>query len=132
MDEVRQEWRQAMQQVKQPDKVHRAFRLAVAQLPVHPQYIDAGTLYNVELQEALNFRLFRLFSGMGRQVEAAAVEVNGVDEVLFVAESPRRVLHPLDLGVERLAGRVGDPMAQIGDDVLEAPPQHPCHGNHRF
>jgi hypothetical protein len=54
MDEVKQEWRQAMQQVKQPDKVHRAFRL-VAQLPVHPQYIDAGTLYNVELQEALNF-----------------------------------------------------------------------------
>jgi hypothetical protein len=44
-----------MQQIKQPGKVHRAFRLGVAQLPVHPQYIDAGTLYNAELQEPLNF-----------------------------------------------------------------------------
>jgi hypothetical protein len=55
MDEAKQEWRQAMQQIKQPDKVHRAVRLGVAQLPFHPQYLDAGTLYNVELQEPLNF-----------------------------------------------------------------------------
>jgi hypothetical protein len=55
MDEAKQEWRQAMQQIEQPDKVHRAFRLGIAQLPIHPQYLDAGTLYNVELQEPLNF-----------------------------------------------------------------------------
>jgi hypothetical protein len=55
MDEAKQEWRQAMQQIKQPDKVHRALRLGVAQLPFHPQYLDAGTLYNAELQEPLNF-----------------------------------------------------------------------------
>ena len=55
MDEAKQEWRQAMQQIKRPDKLHRALRLAVAELPVHPQYIDAGTLYNAELQEPLNF-----------------------------------------------------------------------------
>ena len=55
MDEAKQEWRQAMQQVKQPGKVHRALRIGIAQLPVHPQYIDAGTLYYAELQEPLNF-----------------------------------------------------------------------------
>lgn len=55
MDEAKQEWRQAEKQIEQPDKVHRALRIAVAQLPVHPQYIDAGTLYNVELREPLNF-----------------------------------------------------------------------------
>jgi len=55
MDEARQEWRQAMSQVKQPGKMHRAVRLGVAQLPVHPQYIDAGTLYYAELQEPLKF-----------------------------------------------------------------------------
>jgi hypothetical protein len=55
MDEAKQEWRLAMQQIKQPDKMHRALRLGVAQLPIHPQYIDAGTLYNAELQEPLNF-----------------------------------------------------------------------------
>jgi hypothetical protein len=55
MDEARQEWRQAMSQVKQPGKMHRAVRIGIAQLPVHPQYIDAGTLYYAELQEPLKF-----------------------------------------------------------------------------
>ena len=55
MAEAKQEWRQAMQQVKQPGKLHRALRLGIAQLPVHPQFIDAGTLYYAELQEPLNF-----------------------------------------------------------------------------
>jgi hypothetical protein len=55
MDEARQEWHQAMSQVKQPGKMHRAVRLGIAQLPVHPQYIDAGTLYYAELQEPLKF-----------------------------------------------------------------------------
>lgn len=55
MDEANQQWQQAMQQIKQPDKVHRALRLGVAQLPLHPQYIDAGTLYNAELLEPLDF-----------------------------------------------------------------------------
>jgi hypothetical protein len=55
MDEASQEWHQAMSQVKQPGKMHRAVRLGIAQLPVHPQYIDAGTLYYAELQEPLNF-----------------------------------------------------------------------------
>ena len=55
MDEAKQEWRQAMRQINEPGKAHRAFRMGVAQLPVHPQYIDAGALYNAELQEPLNF-----------------------------------------------------------------------------
>lgn len=55
MDEAKQEWQQAMQQIKEPGKMHRVFRLGLAQLPVHPQYIDAGTLYYAELQEPLNF-----------------------------------------------------------------------------
>jgi hypothetical protein len=41
--------------VRQPDKLHRALRIGIAQLPVHPQYLDAGTLYNIELLEPLNF-----------------------------------------------------------------------------
>jgi hypothetical protein len=45
----------AMSQVKQPGKMHRVMRLGIAQLPVHPQYIDAGTLYYADLQESLKF-----------------------------------------------------------------------------
>ena len=53
--EAKREWQNAMAQVKAPGKMHRLTRYAVAQLPVHPQYIDAGTLYFVELQEPLDF-----------------------------------------------------------------------------
>jgi type IV secretory pathway VirB10-like protein len=55
MNEAKQEWQQAVQQIKQPGKMHRALRIGIAQLPVHPQYIDAGTLYYADLQEPLNF-----------------------------------------------------------------------------
>jgi hypothetical protein len=45
----------AMQQVKEPGKLHRLQRYAVAQFPVHPQYIDAGTMYFAELEKPLEF-----------------------------------------------------------------------------
>jgi hypothetical protein len=55
VDAARQEWHQAMMQVKQPGKLHRALRIGIAQLPIHPQYIDAGSLYFAELQQPLAF-----------------------------------------------------------------------------
>jgi len=55
MDQAKQEWQNAMKQIEAPGKAHRLVRLGVAQLPVHPQYIDAGTLYIAELQEPLDF-----------------------------------------------------------------------------
>src|SRR5208283_3391295 len=75
---------------------------------------------------------FRLFSGFWGQVEAATVEVDRVYEVLLVPEAPRRVLHPLDLGVDGFAGRVGDPMPQVSDDVLESSFEHPRYLDHRL
>ena len=54
-EEAKQEWDAAMSQVKQPGKMRRAERYAIAQLPVHPQYIDAGSVYFAELQEPLEF-----------------------------------------------------------------------------
>ena len=44
-------------------------------------------------------RRFRLFSGCRGEIQAAAVEVDRVDEVPLVAEAAGRVLHPLDLGI---------------------------------
>ncbi len=54
-EEAKREWDSAIQQVKEPGKVHKIERYAVAQLPVHPQYIDAGTVYLAELQQPLDF-----------------------------------------------------------------------------
>jgi hypothetical protein len=54
-NQARQQWDAALQQVKAPGKVHRAERYALAQLPFHPHYINAGTVYFAELQKPLDF-----------------------------------------------------------------------------
>src|ERR1700693_5355298 len=49
--EARRQWDNAMKQVHEPGKMHKVERYAVAQLPIHPQYIDAGTVYFAELEQ---------------------------------------------------------------------------------
>jgi hypothetical protein len=53
--QARQEWDNAMQQLKMPGRPHRLRRYVEAQLPVHGQYIPAGTVYFVELNAPLDF-----------------------------------------------------------------------------
>ncbi|HWX95058.1 MAG TPA: hypothetical protein VNY29_20770 [Terriglobales bacterium] len=54
-EQAKQEWDSAMKQLKTPGRIHRAARYGEAQLPVHRQYISAGTMYFAELDEALDF-----------------------------------------------------------------------------
>jgi hypothetical protein len=53
--QIQQEWDTGINQIKTPGKFHRAVRYAMAQLPYHVQYAPAGTRYNAELLEPLNF-----------------------------------------------------------------------------
>ncbi len=53
--EIGREWETAKEQVAAPGKMHRLKRLAIAQLPYHPQYFDSGTRFNAELVDPLNF-----------------------------------------------------------------------------
>jgi hypothetical protein len=53
--QAKDEWNNAMKQLKTPGRMHRLKRYAEAQLPVHAQYIPAGTTYFAELQEPLDF-----------------------------------------------------------------------------
>lgn len=53
--QARQTWDQAMKQVKEPGKLRRLEQYAVAQLPVRPQYLHAGTVYFADLQQPLDF-----------------------------------------------------------------------------
>jgi hypothetical protein len=53
--EIKSQWESAKQQIYAPGKMHRLERLAVAQLPYHPQYLDAGTSFNADLQKPLDF-----------------------------------------------------------------------------
>lgn len=53
--QAKQEWDNAMKQLKTPGKMHRLKRLVQSQLPVHPQFIPAGTVYFAELNDPLDF-----------------------------------------------------------------------------
>jgi hypothetical protein len=53
--EARKQWDSAMQQLHEPGKMHRLKRLGEAELPFHPQYMDAGTSFNADLQAPLDF-----------------------------------------------------------------------------
>ena len=54
-EQARQEWDNAMKQLKTPGRVHRLKRYVEGQLPLHAQYIPAGTVYFAELNAALDF-----------------------------------------------------------------------------
>lgn len=53
--QIHQQWANLQKQIHDPGKMHKLKRLAVAQLPVHPQYIDVGTSFNADLQQPLDF-----------------------------------------------------------------------------
>lgn len=44
-----------MKQLKTPGKMHRLKRYVQSQLPIHPQYIPAGTVYFAELNNPIDF-----------------------------------------------------------------------------
>jgi len=48
------------------------------------------------------------------------MEVEGGDEIGLAAEAAGRVLHPLNLGVDRFAGGVRNPVPKVRDDILNA------------
>jgi len=53
--QIRQQWSDLQKQIHAPGKMHRLERLAIAQLPVRPQYMDAGTTFNADLVRPLDF-----------------------------------------------------------------------------
>ena len=55
VQEAKRQWDEAVSQIKQPGKMERVGRYAMEQLPVRPQYLDAGTVYFAELLEPLDF-----------------------------------------------------------------------------
>jgi hypothetical protein len=54
-EQARQQWDNAMKQLKTPGRMHRLKRYVEAQLPVHAQYIPVGMVYFAELTAPLDF-----------------------------------------------------------------------------
>jgi hypothetical protein len=70
-------WNDGMKQVSEPGRMHRLGRYICSQLPFHPQYLEAGTLYSAELQEPLDFGTTplteRMASTIGRRPAPGSV-----------------------------------------------------------
>ena len=52
---IHQQWSDLQNKIHEPGKMHKVKRIVLAQLPVHPQYLDAGTSFNANLLQPLNF-----------------------------------------------------------------------------
>ncbi len=75
--EVRREWDSVRKELHEPAKVHRLERYGMAQLPYHPQYIDAGTSFNADLRQPLEFGTEpvrpKMLSAIGTQPPSGSV-----------------------------------------------------------
>ncbi|HEY7825860.1 MAG TPA: hypothetical protein VIC00_03500, partial [Candidatus Acidoferrales bacterium] len=68
---AKQQWDAAMTAVKKPGKMRRLGYFALGELPVHPQYIGAGTVYFAELLKPLDFGSEPLTPEMAASLRAA-------------------------------------------------------------
>jgi hypothetical protein len=82
--QVKQQWNNAMQEVKAPGKIHRLERLAIAQSPVHPQYLEAGSVYFAELQKPLDFGTETLTPQMADAIAHPALDDGSVVKARLV------------------------------------------------
>jgi len=70
--QAKQDWNDAMKQVHEPGKLRRAEHYVEVQLPIHPQYIEAGTVYFAELDHPLDFGSEPLTAGIAASIGAPA------------------------------------------------------------
>jgi hypothetical protein len=107
--DAKRQWDNAMKQVHAPGKMHKIKRYAVAQLPVHPQYLDPGSVYFAELKEPLDFGTEPLTPEMASAIEAVL---------------PGSVVHA------RLTTGLNSAITQKGDAVEAALSKPLFDGNH--
>jgi type IV secretory pathway VirB10-like protein len=72
--QAKQQWDAAMKQLKTPGRIHRLQRYTEAQLPVHAQYIPAGTVYFAELDDPLDFGSEMMTPQMASSLDGALPE----------------------------------------------------------
>lgn len=100
-NQARQQWDAAMQDVKASGKLHRVKRYALAEMPFHPHYINAGTVYFAELQNALDFGSEPLTPALAQSIAHPVLPDGSIVEA--------RLLTPLNSATAHW----GDPVAAI-------------------
>jgi hypothetical protein len=102
---IHQQWSDLQKQIHAPGKMHKLKRIALAQLPVHPQYIDAGVSFNASLLQPLDFGAEAVkpeaLTGIGAQPPTGSV-----------------VHARLEIGLSSATANKGDPVEAVITEPL--------------
>ena len=104
---IHQQWSDLQKKIHEPGKMHKVKRIVLAQLPVHPQYLDAGTSFNANLLQPLNFGT--------EEVNPGALSDIGAPPPTGSAVHAR-----LDTGLSSATAKVGDPVEAVITEPLVA------------
>ena len=118
---AKQQWDAAMSAVKKPGKMRRLGYFALGELPVHPQYIGAGTVYFAELLKPLDFGSEPLTPEMAASLRAAPPDGSFVHAMLLQSLSSSTAQKG-----EEIEARVSQPL--FDGDHLVIPEGAIMHG----
>ncbi len=104
---IHQQWSDLQQKIHEPGKVRKVKRTVLAQLPVHPQYLDAGTSFNANLLQPLNFG-------------TEAVKPAAMTDIGAPPPTGSLVHARLQTGLSSATARVGDPVEAVITEPLVA------------
>jgi hypothetical protein len=104
---IHQQWSDLQKKIHEPGKMHKVKRIVLAQLPVHPQYLDAGTSFNANLLESLNFGTEAVMPGAMSDIGAPPPKGSAVHA-------------RLETGLSSATAKVGDPVKAVITEPLVA------------
>lgn len=104
---IHQQWSDLQKKIHEPGKMHKVKRIVLAQLPVHPQYLDAGTSFNANLLRPLNF-------GTETVKPGAMTDIGAPPPTGSVVHAR------LETGLSSATARVGDPVEAVITEPLVA------------
>jgi hypothetical protein len=104
---IQQQWSDLQKKIHEPGKMHKVKRIVLAQLPVHPQYLDAGTSFNANLLQPLNFG-------------TEAVKPGAMSDIGAPPPTGSVVHARLETGLSSATAKVGDPVEAVITEPLVA------------
>jgi hypothetical protein len=104
---IHQQWTDLQNKIHESGKMHKVKRIVLAQLPVHPQYLDAGTSFNANLLQPLNFGTEAVMPGSMSDIGAPPPTGSAVHARL---ETP----------LSSATAKVGDPVEAVITEPLVA------------
>lgn len=104
---IHQQWSDLQEKIHEPEKMHKVKRIVIAQLPVHPQYLDAGTSFNAILQQPLDFG-------------TEAVNPEALTNIGATPPTGSVVHARLETGLSSATSKKGDPVEAVITEPLVA------------